>query len=330
MTVLVTGGAGYVGAHMLLALRDAGEGAVALDDLSVGTPSLVPDGCPLVVADVGDKAAVERVLREYGVRDVIHFAGSILVSESLARPLAYYRNNTANTLSLLETCAANGVERFIYSSTAAVYGVPETVPVSETAPIRPITPYGASMAMSERMLVDAAAAHRIGFAILRYFNVAGADPRGRAGEIGKPTHLIKVAAQIAVGVRREKLQIYGTDYPTPDGTAIRDYVHVSDIADAHLAALARLRRGGASMTLNVGYGRGSSVLEVVAAVERVAKTAVPREIVARRAGDPSQLIADSAAIRTALDWRPHYDDLDFIVRTAIDWERRLASARGSA
>jgi UDP-glucose 4-epimerase len=330
MSVLVTGGAGYVGAHMLLALKAAGEDAVALDDLSVGSRSLVPPDTPLVVADVGDKEVLARTFEEYGIREVIHFAGSILVPESLVKPLAYYRNNTVKTLTLLEACVEAGLNRFIFSSTAAVYGTPDSAPVAETAPIRSITPYGASMAMSERILTDAAAAHGLTYVTLRYFNVAGADPEGRAGEIGKPTHLIKVAAQIAVGVRKEKLQIYGADYPTPDGTAIRDYVHVADIADAHLCALSRLRAGGSSATLNVGYGRGYSVREVIEAVERVTGASIPLEIAPRRAGDPPQLIADSASIRRALDWRPRYDDIDFIVRTAIDWERKLAAAKNGA
>lgn len=328
MSVLVTGAAGYVGAHMLLALRDAGEAAVALDDLSVGARWLVPEGIPLVVADVGDKAALARAFAGHDVDEVIHFAGSITVPESLERPLAYYRNNTLNTLALIEACVEAGVSRFIFSSTAAVYGAPETSPVGEAAPIRPISPYGASMAMSERILEDAARAHGLAAVILRYFNVAGADPKGRAGEIGRPTHLLKVAAQIAVGARPGPLKIYGGDYPTPDGTAIRDFVHVSDIADAHLSALARLRQGRANLKLNCGYGRGYSVREVIEAVTRFTGEPLPHEMAPRRAGDPAQLIADTATIRAALDWRPRYDDIDFIVRSAIDWERRLA--RGDA
>ncbi|MGE0407954.1 MAG: UDP-glucose 4-epimerase GalE [Amphiplicatus sp.] len=329
MSVLVTGGAGYVGAHMLLALLDAGEKAVALDDLSSGARALVPDKAPLIVADVGDKESLARVFAEHDVREVIHFAGSILVPESLERPLSYYRNNTMNTLSLIEACVAANIDRFIFSSTAAVYGTPDLVPVSELAPVRSITPYGESMAMSERILADAANAHGLSYVILRYFNVAGADPQGRAGEIGKPTHLIKVAAQIAVGARAESLKIYGADYPTPDGSAIRDYVHVTDLADAHLLALGRLRTGASSTTLNVGYGRGYSVLEVIEAVERVTGKTLPHEIAPRRIGDPPQLIADSAAIRRILDWRPRYDDIEFIVRTAIEWEKRLGAAKGA-
>jgi UDP-glucose 4-epimerase len=326
MTVLVTGGAGYVGAHMLLALQEAGEDALALDDLSSGSRRLVPAGVPLAVADAGDRAVLMGLLRENAVKEVVHFAGSALVPESLVKPLHYFWNNTAKTIALLEACVACGVERFIFSSTAAVYGTPDQSPINENAAIHSISPYGASMAMSERVLEDAARAHGFSFTTLRYFNVAGADPRGRAGQIGKPTHLIKVAAQIAAGVRKERLQIFGADYPTPDGTAIRDYVHVSDLADAHVAALARLRRGGKSETLNIGYGRGYSVREVIDAFEAETGTAMPFDIAPRRPGDPAQLIADTAAIRTELDWRPRFDEIGFIVRSAIEWERRLAEA----
>jgi len=325
MTVLVTGGAGYVGAHMLLALEDAGEKAVAIDNLSTGAAWLAPRSAPLVVADVGDRAALQKIFDEHDIKEVIHFAGSIQIGQSIKDPISYYRNNTANTLSLLEACVENNVWNFIYSSTASVYGRPDRIPVSESAPINSITPYGASMAMSERIIADAGAAYNINHVTLRYFNVAGADPTGRAGEIGKPTHLIKVAAQIAVGNREEDLQIYGDDYPTPDGTAIRDYVHVSDLAEAHLQALELLRSGGDSVTLNCGYGRGYSVREVVEAVSRVNGSLLPFTMGPRRPGDPPQLIADSAAIRTTLDWRPRYDDIDFIVRTAMDWERKLAA-----
>ncbi len=325
MSVLVTGGAGYIGAHMLLALEDAGASAVALDNLSTGARWLAPKSAPFVEADIGDADALAKVFADHEITEVIHFAGSILVPESIRHPLDYYWNNTANTITLLKACADAGVKRFIFSSTAAVYGTPERTPVSETAPIHSITPYGASMAMSERILQDAAAAHGISYVTLRYFNVAGADPRGRAGEIGKPTHLIKAAAQIALGQRQEKLQIHGGDYPTPDGSAIRDYVHVSDLAQAHLEALERLRGDGGSITLNCGYGRGYSVYEVVDAFRRVTGAELDYEVGPRRAGDPPQLIADNAAIRTVLDWRPRYDDIDFIVETAIEWERRLAA-----
>jgi UDP-glucose 4-epimerase len=330
MSVLVTGGAGYIGAHMLLALEDAGERAVALDNLRTGARWLAPESAAFVEADVGDEAALGRVFAEHEISEVIHFAGSILVPESILHPLDYYRNNTANTLNLLSACVNAGVKRFIFSSTASVYGVPERTPVSESSPIHSITPYGASMAMSERILEDAAAAHGLSFVTLRYFNVAGADPKTRAGEIGKPTHLIKAAAQIALGIRKEKLQIHGGDYSTPDGSAIRDYVHVSDLAQAHLAALERLRRKGGTITLNCGYGRGYSVYEVVEAFRRVSGKPMEYEVGPRRAGDPAQLIADNAAIRTVLDWRPRYDDLDFIVETALDWERRLSDRQDAA
>ena len=323
MTVLVTGAAGYIGAHMMLALGETGERAVALDNLSTGRRWLVPQDATFVEADAGDEAAVARVIAEHDIKDVIHFAGSILVPESIRHPIDYYRNNTASIMSLLAACVRGGVKRFIYSSTAAVYGVPERLPISEQAELRPITPYGASMSMSERIVQDAAAAHGFDYVTLRYFNVAGADPEGRAGETGKPTHLIKVAAQIAVGARDEALQIFGGDYATPDGTAIRDYVHVSDLVQAHLDALGRLRAGGGSATLNCGYGRGYSVYEVLEAFERNLGKPLPFEMAPRRAGDPAQLIADNAAIRTVLDWRPRYDDLDFIVKTAIAWEERV-------
>jgi len=323
MSVLVTGGAGYIGANMLLALSDAGEDAVALDNLSTGARWLVTPSAAFVEADAGDEAALARIFDQYDIREVIHFAGSILVPESIRHPLDYYDNNTVNTLKLIRACVKAGVKRFIFSSTAAVYGRPERVPISEQAPVRSITPYGASMAMSERILEDTAAAHGLHYVTLRYFNVAGADPEMRAGEIGKPTHLIKAAAQIAIGRRNETLQIYGGDYPTPDGSAIRDFVHVTDLAQAHLAALERLRGDGASITLNCGYGRGYSVHEVVEAFERVTGERMPYSVGPRRAGDPAQLIADNAAIRTVLDWRPRYDDIDFIVETAIEWERKL-------
>ncbi|MEO1151221.1 MAG: UDP-glucose 4-epimerase GalE [Pseudomonadota bacterium] len=330
MTILVTGGAGYVGAHMLLALDAAGERAVALDDLSTGVAERVPASIPLIVGNCGDQALLAQVFRDYRITDVIHFAGSILVSEALTRPIAYYRNNVVNTLNLIEAIITHGIDRFIFSSTAAVYGKPDRIPVSETAVHQSLTAYGASMAMSERILADAARAHGLGHMVLRYFNVAGADPDLRAGEMGKPSHLIKVATQIAVGSRKEALQIYGSDYPTPDGTAIRDYIHVSDLADAHLSALSHLRAGGPSSVLNCGYGRGYSVHEVIDAVERVSGVKIPVVKAARREGDAPQLIADSAAIRTTLDWRPHYDDLDFIIRTAMNWERTLADGPAGA
>jgi len=329
LTVLVTGGAGYIGSHMLLALETAGQDAVALDDLSSGSRPLCVPRFPFIEGNVGDKKLLKKLITEYQIDAVIHFAGSILVSDSLTNPIHYYQNNTVNTLNLIETVIECGVKNFIFSSTAAVYGVPARIPVSESAPTSALTPYGASMSMSERILADAARAHDLSHIILRYFNVAGADPDLRAGEIGKPSHLIKVASQIAVGTRAESLQVYGTDYPTPDGTAIRDFVHVSDLADAHLAALDYLRNDGQSETLNCGYGHGYSVYEVINAVERVSGSKIPVEIAPRRPGDSPQLIANNAAIRTKLDWRPQYDDLDFVIRTAIDWEKTLRQDRAS-
>jgi UDP-glucose 4-epimerase len=312
---------------MLIALAEAGEAAAAVDNLSTGSRALCPDPDALIVCDVGDRARIKEVIRDRRINEVIHFAGSTLVPESLARPLDYYTNNTANTIAFVLACVDGGVERFIFSSTAAVYGAPEHTPVSEFDAVQSISPYGASMAMSERVLEDAARAYGFSYTTLRYFNVAGADPKGRAGQVGKPTHLIRIAAQIAAGSKSGPLEIYGTDYPTPDGTAIRDYVHVSDLADSHLASLARLRAGGRSDTFNVGYGRGYSVMEVIDAFERITGERLPIVAGPRRPGDPAQLIADTASIRSELRWRPRFDDIDFIVETAIAWERR-ASAMG--
>lgn len=322
MNVLVTGGAGYVGAHMTIRLAEAGYRPIVLDNLSTGARAFARDNT-LIVGDIGDNALVAQVLGDYDIREVIHFAGSTLVQESLRHPLDYYLNNTVKSRALIEECVKAGVERFVFSSTAAVYGAPDRSPVSENAAPNPISPYGSSHLMTERMLTDAAKAYGFSSVILRYFNVAGADPDCRAGQSGKPTHLVKVAAQIACGVRNEALQIFGTDYPTPDGTCIRDYIHVSDLVDAHMEALSHMRVGGSSMTLNCGYGRGYSVLEVVEAVERVTGRSLPTETAPRREGDTPHLIADDAAIRTTLGWTPRFDDLDFIVRTAIDWERKL-------
>ena len=330
MSVLVTGAAGYIGSHMVLTLLDAGEKIVALDNLSTGTRWLVPEPVQFVSADAGDYDAMSRLIQEHDIDEAVHFAGSILNAESIRDPLGYYQNNTATTLNLIRACVDNGVKRVIFSSTASVYGTPERVPVSEQANIQSITPYGGSMAMSERILEDAAAALDLSYVTLRYFNVAGADPKLRAGELGKPTHLIKAAAQIAIGVREEKLQVYGGDYPTPDGTAIRDYVHVSDLAQAHLAALQHLRNGMPSVTLNCGYGHGYSVNEVIESFSRTTGKPLEYEVVGRRAGDPAQLIADNAAIRRTFGWHPRFDDLDFIVETAVRWERALSKRTAPA
>lgn len=324
MSVLVTGGAGYIGSHMTLALLDAGEDVVVLDNLSTGFRRAVPADARFVAGDAGDRDLLLRLFLTHRIDAVIHFAGSIVVPESLTDPLRYYGNNTCASRALIAACVEGRVPHFIFSSSAAVYGMPDKNPVAEDARLEPISPYGTSKLMTELMLRDTAVAHDLRYVALRYFNVAGADPAGRAGQIGKPTHLIKVAAQIAAGVRKEKLQVYGADYPTPDGTAIRDYVHVSDLADAHLAALARLRRGSKSETLNIGYGRGYSVREVIDAFKSETGAALPYDIAPRRAGDPAQLIADTASIRTELDWRPRFDDIGFIVRSAIAWEKKLA------
>ena len=321
--VLVTGGAGYIGSHVLHALTDAGIPAVTIDNLSTGRRAAVPEAVPLVEGDVGSADLLERVIRGHGVDAVMHFAGSIVVPESVEKPLAYYRNNTVNSLTLLDACARLGVDKVVFSSTAAVYGATDRVPIDEETPTAPINPYGASKLMTEQMLRDSEPAHGLRSVILRYFNVAGADPAGRTGQATPTaTHLIKVACQALLG-RRPALSIFGTDYPTPDGTCIRDYIHVSDLAEAHVLALLHLRRGGESLTLNCGYGRGASVLEVVRTLEEVSGEKVPATVADRRAGDPPQLVAGAARIRERLGWVPKHDRLDEIVRSALAWERSL-------
>ena len=330
MTILVTGGAGYIGSHMVHELVDAGESVVVLDNLSTGFRFLVPSGVPFVAGSTGDRDLVAQTIAKHGVTAIIHFAASIVVPDSVRDPLGYYRNNTMNTCLLLDAAVNGGVTQFIFSSTAAVYGNPERVPVREDAPTNAISPYGSSKLMSEIMLHDTARAHDLRFVALRYFNVAGADPRGRTGQATpQATHLIKVACEAALG-KRAKLDVYGTDYPTPDGTCIRDYIHVSDLARAHSAALAHLRRGGASSTFNCGYGHGASVLEVIEAVRRVSGRDFPVEMAGRRAGDPVSLVADVSRIRSTLDWRPQYDDLNTIVSHAFAWERRLTARKHTA
>ncbi|CAO3439877.1 UDP-glucose 4-epimerase GalE [Azospirillum doebereinerae] len=324
-TVLVTGGAGYIGSHAVLALVDAGRPVVVLDDLSTGRRAAVPGNVPFVQGDAADPALVGRVLRDHAVGSVMHFAGSIIVPESVERPLDYYRNNTLTSHSLIESCVRAGVERFIFSSTAAVYGMPERLPIDEDTPTRPINPYGSSKLMTEWMLRDAAAAHGLRPVVLRYFNVAGADPDLRSGQSTRvATHLLKIAAQVATG-QRDELQVFGDDYPTPDGTCVRDYIHVSDLAAAHVAALEHLENGGAALTLNCGYGRGCSVRAMLDAVERVLGRPLPTRIAGRRAGDPPALVADAGRIGRALNWTPRFADLDGIVTTALAWERRLVA-----
>ncbi len=318
MTVLVTGGAGYVGSHMVLELVDAGERVVVLDNLSAGFPWAVAEGVPLIVGDTGDQTLVARLIREHGVEAIIHFAASVVVPESVREPLDYYRNNTVNSRALIDCALKNGIRQFIFSSTAAVYGDPAKIPAKEDSPTQPTSPYGWSKLMTEIMLRDAAHAHDLSYLVLRYFNVAGSDPRHRTGQSSKAaTHLIKVAVEAAVGLR-PKLQIFGTDYPTPDGTCIRDYIHVSDLARAHSDALRHLRSGGPSLTLNCGYGHGFSVLEVIETVKRVAGVDFKVETAPRRPGDPARIVADSELARATLRWQPRFDDL-----AVPEWARWL-------
>ncbi|MGV6801571.1 MAG: UDP-glucose 4-epimerase GalE [bacterium] len=319
MTIAVTNSGDYPGAHMILHLMDEKEPYLALCPPS-DIPSPHIEGQSVAKIDISDAEHLASVLKARRVREVIHFAGGGTVPQSIGNPLACYQSNLVNTYSLLRACVIAGVKNIVMTSTSSVYGRPERVPIAETTPLNPISPYGSSMAMAERVATDIAAVNKIGLVILRYFNIAGADPKGRAGEEGKPRNLIKVVSQIAAGTRKEKLQIYGTDYQTPDGTAIRDYLHVSDMASAIMASLQYLRDAGQSRILNCGYGQGISVLEIVAAAERLTNTKIACDYAPRRAGDPPQLIADNAAIRSILDWTPHYNDVDFIVRTAIDWE----------
>jgi UDP-glucose 4-epimerase len=324
MTVLVTGGAGYIGSHMVHELVDAGESVVVLDNLSTGFRFLFPASVPFVAGSTGDRELVAKTIRKYDVTAIIHFAASIVVPDSVSDPLGYYRNNTMNTCALLDVAIEAGVRQVIFSSTAAVYGNAEESPVREDSATTPISPYGSSKLMSEIMLHDAGRAHDLRFVILRYFNVAGADPQGRTGQsTPAATHLIKVACEAALG-KRPKMSVYGTDYPTPDGTGIRDYIHVSDLARAHSAALGHLRRGGASATFNCGYGRGNSVFEVIDAVRRVSGRDFAVEIEGRRPGDPPALVANVDRIRASLPWQPRFQDLDTIVAHAFAWERKLA------
>ena len=328
--VFVTGGAGYIGSHVVKALGEAGCAVLTYDNLSTGNRWAVLHG-NLVIGDLADRAQLARALREFAPDAVIHFAASIEVAESMGQPLKYFRNNTANCLNVLEEVRAQGIGRFIFSSTAAVYGIPEIIPVAETAPLAPINPYGASKMMSERLLADLAAAEpAFRYVALRYFNVAGADPQSRIGQAYKnPTHLITRALKTARG-EFDRLQIFGTDYPTPDGTCIRDYIHVDDLAAAHLTALDHLLRGEGSGIFNCGYGHGYSVREVIEVARRVTGVDFRVDEEARREGDPPALIADPRKIAVHTGWRPRFDNLEYIVRTAWDWELRLAQDnRGS-
>ena len=323
MTVLVTGGAGYIGSHMVYALVAAGERVVVLDNLSTGFDWALAEGVPLVLGETGDQALVSELIRQHGVESIIHFAASIVVPDSVSDPLGYYKNNTVNSRALIECAVKGGVKHFIFSSTAAVYGNPARVPVTEDDLTAPMSPYGSSKLMTEIMLRDAGFAHGLAHVILRYFNVAGADPELRTGQSTKgATHLIKVAVETALG-RREKMDVFGTAYPTPDGTCVRDYIHVSDLVQAHLDGLRYLRGGGASVTANCGYGRGYSVREVIDAVKRVSGVDFRVDISGPRAGDPAQIIASSERARAVLGWRPQYADLATIVGHALAWERKL-------
>jgi UDP-glucose 4-epimerase len=330
MTVLVTGGAGYIGSHMVRALVEAGERVVVIDNLTTGFSAFLPESVPLFIGDAGDENLVEGVIRQHEVESIIHFAGSVVVPDSMRDPLGYYRNNTITTQSLLNAAVKGGVSRFIFSSTAAVYGNPEHVPVAEHAPTRPLSPYGSSKLMTEIILHDVASAHGMSYVVLRYFNVAGADPLARMGlaTVGA-THLLKIAVEAATG-QRAKIDVFGTDYPTPDGSCIRDFIHVSDLAQAHRAALSYLRTGGNSVTLNCGYGRGYSVLETIEAVRRVSGRNFAVQYAPRRPGDIMTMVADTSRIRSALDWTPQFDALDTIAGHALAWEEKLFRERHSA
>jgi UDP-glucose 4-epimerase len=323
MSILVTGGAGYIGSHMVHELVDAGEHVVVLDNLSTGFDWAVAKGVPLILGDTADQNLVSQIIREHNVDSIIHFAAWLVVPDSVKDPLSYYKNNTVNSRALIETAVNRGVRHFVFSSTCAVYGNPAQVPVTEDTLPAPISPYGWSKLMTEIMLRDAAMAHDVHHVILRYFNVAGADPKCRAGQSTKnATQLIKVAVEAALGLRA-KLDIYGSDYPTPDGTCIRDYIHVSDLVCVHSDALRYLRAGGASVTLNCGYGHGFSVREVIEMVKRVSGVDFKVDIAPRRPGDPARIVAASDRARATLGWKPQFDDLGTIIAHALAWEQRL-------
>ena len=323
MSVLVTGGAGYIGGHMTLGLLDAGESVVVVDNLSTGFAWAVPEGAKLVVGDFGDSELIARLIKEHAVDAIAHFAAKIVVPDSVTDPLGYYLNNTSKARNLIASAVDNGVKNFIFSSTAAVYGETSAEPVSEQTPLAPISPYGRSKLMVEWMLEDSAHAYDFRYVALRYFNVAGADPKGRLGQsTPNATHLIKRGVQTALG-RYPSMDVFGEDYPTRDGTCVRDYIQVSDLIDAHLAALRYLRAGGAAIVCNCGYGHGATVKEVIEVVKRVSGVDFRVNKVGRRAGDPAAIVARADRVREVLGWRPQRDDLDAIVRQALEWERRL-------
>lgn len=323
-SILVTGGAGYIGSHAVLALLDVGARVTVVDNLVTGFQWAIDDRAKFVHADVGDISAMTEILSDNKIQSILHFAGSVVVPESVENPLKYYGNNTANTRTLLECAVAAGVEDFIFSSTAAVYGTPDVAQVNEDAPKAPINPYGMSKLMSEFMLKDVAAAHPLRYGALRYFNVAGADPDMRTGQSTKnATHLIKIAVQTALG-RRDKMDIFGTDFDTVDGSGVRDYIHVSDLASAHVAALRHLvETTEKSLTMNLGYGRGASVKQVIETVRSVTGLPVNAQEAPRRAGDPGELVSDITRLKETLDWTPQHADLEHIVKTAFQWEKRL-------
>jgi len=330
MAVLVTGGAGFIGSHMALELLDAGEDVFVLDNLSTGFRWAVPDGAKFVEGDVGNHNLVRRLLLRNDIDAILHFAGSIVVPESVVDPLGYYLNNTCKSRSLIACAVETKIPNFIFSSTAAVYGIPKINPVTEDATLEPISPYGSSKLMTETMLRDTAKAHPLRFVALRYFNVAGADPKGRSGQSSaQATHLIKVASETALGMR-PRLEVFGTDYETPDGTCIRDYIHVSDLVRAHLDALRYLREGGESIVLNCGYGKGFSVLDVIAAVKRASGKDFAVHMADRRPGDPAALVAGADRIREVLGWVPQRNNLDTIVEDALSWEKRLKEYRAAS
>ena len=322
--VLVTGGAGYIGSHAVLALKDAGWRVAVVDDLSNGSRSVVPADVPFYQGSIAERVLIDSIIDECGIGAIMHFAGSIVVPESVEHPLKYYANNTLASHSLISAAVDARVKHILFSSTAAVYGAPERVPIVEADPKLPINPYGASKLMTERMLSDASAAYPFNYGALRYFNVAGADPKGRTGQIGKgSTHLIKIACEAAVG-KRPHVAVYGNDYPTPDGTCVRDYVHVSDLAAAHVAALEWLvANPDEDLVVNCGYGKGLSVLQVLDAVDRLTNEPVKRVVEGRRGGDPPELVADNKRLLETLGWRPSHAEIDRIVGDALAWERRL-------